>query len=302
MKDVVNIRAFIRSTVMTIIVLIGLVYYQTDGTFDFSTGNVLIENTTELDTLIHTQLDMSPLERPDEIVFDYATNEEMPISSEEILELISIGGYNAKSVHQFSMRSASSYIHPDQVTISLGLNYLDDSDDELYIESEIQRVLSEIITDDMSEYEKVEAVNHYIVNHTTYDYSDPKKGQSVRVLLEDGTGVCAAYARTTSRMLDVLGIENIGVSGEAYGDDEWIAHAWNKVKVDGEWYVLDTTWNHPRTVGGKHSEYFYFLVSDAFIADTHQPMKEDFYPAVNSQYENQYKNDFSDVLPENISN
>ncbi len=293
-----KVNAFFKSFVMTTAVILGLLYYQTDGSFTFRTGNYELSSVDEVGALIHMELDTDVSERPDSIVFDYLTeDEELDFTTDDILYILYNGGYNVKSVENFNMQGQSRMIQKDRVIVNLDINYIDDADDEVYIQSEVDRILSEIITEDMTDYQKVEAINHFVTNHINYDHSDPQNGQSVRVALEHTTGVCTAYARLTGRMLDQVGIENIGISGDGNGDGGWIGHAWNKVQIDGEWYNLDTTWNHPRTVGGKHSEYQYFLVSDDFIQDTHVPYNKDNLPqASNKQFEKQYDNDFSDVV------
>ena len=46
-------------------------------------------------------------------------------------------------------------------------------------------------------------------------------------------------------------------------------HGWNKVKVDGNWYNLDVTWDDPVPDKKGHISYGYFLVSDSQLAKTH---------------------------------
>ena len=40
-------------------------------------------------------------------------------------------------------------------------------------------------------------------------------------------------------LINRLGIDCINISGTADGE----SHAWNNVKLDGEWYEVDVTWN-----------------------------------------------------------
>ena len=60
-------------------------------------------------------------------------------------------------------------------------------------------------------------------------------------VLKEHKGVCQGYALLALKMLRELGIETLYVVGEVNTGP----HAWNLVKVDGEWYHLDTTWNDP---------------------------------------------------------
>ena len=59
-------------------------------------------------------------------------------------------------------------------------------------------------------------------------------------ILINGKGVCAGYSAAFKLLADAAGLENIVVTGYLDGS---LPHAWNKVKIDGEWYIIDTTNN-----------------------------------------------------------
>lgn len=60
-----------------------------------------------------------------------------------------------------------------------------------------------------------------------------------------GYAVCESYAKAMSRLMDAVGIPNMYVTGYAFGDPT-AGHAWNYVQMpDGNWYLLDSTWNNP---------------------------------------------------------
>ena len=57
-----------------------------------------------------------------------------------------------------------------------------------------------------------------------------------------GTGVCDSYARLYYLLCRVAGLEAYVV----YGETNRGYHAWDTVKIDGEWYYADPTWDdHP---------------------------------------------------------
>ena len=91
-----------------------------------------------------------------------------------------------------------------------------------------------------------------------YDASSPL-GQSAYSALVHGKTVCAGYARAYQYLLQQLGIPCYYCTGYA-GED----HAWNIVKLDGDYYNVDVTWDDtdPAT-------YDYFNKSDAAYASTH---------------------------------
>lgn len=181
------------------------------------------------------------------------------------------------------------------ILIRVGVSYRETLEEEAYIDKEVKRIIEEIIKPGMSEYEKVEVINHYIVNNTRYSGSDDRSGQSLSVLLKTGAGVCNAYALAASRFLDEIDIENYFVVGEANNGQEIELHAWNKVKVDGRWYNLDTTWNHPEKLYGKQYAYAYFLNSDEEFKKSHTAHSENLPKCLDARYDGQYDGDYSGI-------
>lgn len=78
--------------------------------------------------------------------------------------------------------------------------------------------------------------------------------------------ICVGYGKLASLMLDKLGIENSYVLGYVNNGGY---HAWNQVKVDGEYYYLDTTWDDPLYHKDGDVRYKYFLVSTEQLKKTH---------------------------------
>ena len=60
--------------------------------------------------------------------------------------------------------------------------------------------------------------------------------------LLQGEAVCAGYAETVRNVLSCMGIESRYVSADNVDSSEH-GHAWNLVKLDGEWYNVDLTWD-----------------------------------------------------------
>lgn len=58
-----------------------------------------------------------------------------------------------------------------------------------------------------------------------------------------GEGVCRAYAELYHELCVRSGLDCVCIYGDARLDDGSVEkHAWNKVKVDGTWLCVDTTW------------------------------------------------------------
>lgn len=158
----------------------------------------------------------------------------------------------------------------NNVVISINFDYHTTAEQEAFIQSEVRRIVQEEINPSMSDFEKVKAINDYIVLNSTYSYNSSTTPHAVYAILNEGKGVCQAYALLAYRLLQEAGMEVRYVTGWA-GE----AHAWNIVKVDGQWYHLDTTWNDPvfSASAGDMSDYVsykYFLISDNAISQDHQ--------------------------------
>lgn len=128
-----------------------------------------------------------------------------------------------------------------------------------------------------TDFEKVKAVNDFVVQNTTYGGKTVKR-HTAYGLMYDKLAVCQGYALTTYKMLKELKIPVRYVVGTSNNQD----HAWNKVKVSGVWYNLDTTWNDPLPNSPTEVQYNYFLISDAQLQKDHSWDKKN-YPASNSK-------------------
>ncbi|WP_342473224.1 transglutaminase domain-containing protein [Metasolibacillus sp. FSL H7-0170] len=119
---------------------------------------------------------------------------------------------------------------------------------------------------DLSAVNKVKYVNDYIVTNTVYNLNSEASPYTPYSILVNGEGVCEGYALTALLLLEELEIETKYISGEVISGE---LHAWNLVKLDGEWYHLDVTWNDPVPDQGNKVFYNYFLISDQQISKDH---------------------------------
>lgn len=138
-------------------------------------------------------------------------------------------------------------------------------------------IVNELISDNMLDIEKEIILHDYVVNTTVYDTENYLKrtyGQSLGILealSEDGRAVCAGYARALELLLNLAGVECYYVTGNTTTDP----HAWNVVKIDGEYYNVDATWDDPPSEDNK-IRYDYFNLSDTEISKDHFIYEESF--------------------------
>lgn len=169
----------------------------------------------------------------------------------------------------------------------LEFKYVDSKDDILeqkaMISAKVDYVLEKIIKPDMTELEKELAIHDYLVLNTKYDVVNyksnmiPMNSYNITGVLLDGVAVCEGYAKTFKLMLERVGIESILVEGPE------INHAWNIVKIDGNHYHVDVTWDDPVPDRRGQVSHRYFNLSDnKMIAGEHIWNQED-YPACTSE-------------------
>jgi hypothetical protein len=174
------------------------------------------------------------------------------------------------------------------------LNYAKLPEESLHaaeaVAGRVKEILSEIISPGMSDYEKELAIHDYLINHCRYDRESlgqgeiPPESHSAYGALVMGTAVCEGYAKAAKLLLDGAGIENTIVIGDSKG----VSHAWNLVKIQGEYYHLDTTWDDPILEdGGETLKYTYFNLTDNEIRKDHQWETSD-YPAAQGTRFNYY--------------
>lgn len=150
-------------------------------------------------------------------------------------------------------------------------------------------IIKTLIKDYMSDYEKELAVHDYLVKNSSYDRrlfsgNMPQESYTDYGILVKGVGVCEGYAKAMYRILNSIGIETLFVTGQGIGHDGSVEpHAWNIVKIDGEYYQVDVTWDNPLTSSGrKEILHDYFNITDAKMRKDHR-WDASLYPKCNKE-------------------
>lgn len=151
---------------------------------------------------------------------------------------------------------------------------------------EVDTIINRIIEPGMSDYEKELAIHDYIVAHCKYGYVDSSKDYAYRAYgaLVQNTAVCNGYAEAMALLLSCVDVENEIITGTADAE----LHAWNLVKLDGEWYQVDATWNDPLPDRGATVRHEYFNVTDEIMDQRHDWKMED-YPSCDADAYNYYQ-------------
>ena len=138
----------------------------------------------------------------------------------------------------------------------------------------INEIIPRVIKSDMTDYEKELAIHDYIVTNCEYGYVDYSNDYAYRAYgaLVQGKAVCNGYAEAMALLLNCVGVENEIMTGWASSE----LHAWNRVRLDGKWYQVDSTWDDPIPDRGSFAGHQFFNVTDEIMDDTHVWTIEDY--------------------------
>jgi hypothetical protein len=148
------------------------------------------------------------------------------------------------------------------------------TEDEIAVNNEARKVIAAIIKPDMNDYEKEKAVHDYLVVNTQYDLSQnvPEVSHTPYGALINKTAVCNGYSDSFKIFMDMLGIPCDVVYGMAkLPSGEAQAHSWNRVRLDGDYYLVDVTWDDPTPDRGQLVSYQYLNVTDEQMSKDRKP-------------------------------
>lgn len=129
----------------------------------------------------------------------------------------------------------------------------------------------------------------YVIEHA--EYGSGTNDQNMDSFFIEGKTVCAGYARVYQYLMQQAGIPCVYVSGTLLASDlqeayDTSAHAWNMVRLEGDWFYVDAT-SGDVTQYGPHTCYQYFLMasqemerlyeSEMSLPETKQPRQSYFY-------------------------
>jgi len=133
-----------------------------------------------------------------------------------------------------------SYSPSTHIVSTVTPHYISGYDSKLF-ETELNDALS-FAEPDMTDLEKAIAMHEYLGATCEYDrrlYSGnmPNASYTPYGVLVNKQAVCQGYALTYKLLMDKLGVECYMVISDN------MDHAWNMVKIDGEYYHVDVTWD-----------------------------------------------------------
>lgn len=211
---------------------------------------------------IYTVGDVSETEKIQKYIYEQLTKrtETIDVSNYGIL-VEDINAIYSSVVNEhpelYYVNRVSWSYNPSTMYVSrLNVTYTDGFDDVAFAQATRQALSG--ITDDMSDMEKAIVLHDYLDVNCQYNTAmDNPHRYSAYGALVDQLAVCNGYALAYKYLLNQVGIECLMVSSKE------LNHAWNMVKLNGEYYQVDTTWDDPINDRLGRARHFYMFVSDA---------------------------------------
>ncbi|MBR1481368.1 MAG: hypothetical protein IJ598_00180 [Ruminococcus sp.] len=175
-------------------------------------------------------------------------------------------------VFWLSPESVYAYIdYGDSVDVEL--RYAFEGDDLREMQDKVHAAATAVIDEapqTASDYELELYFNDYLINHITYD-KETSMPRNVYGGLVNGRAVCAGYSKAFQYLCNRAGIMCTSLFGDILRTDEnteleTTLHSWNCIRLDGDWYHIDVTWNDSKNAAYSHA---YFNLTDDAIRKTH---------------------------------
>lgn len=169
---------------------------------------------------------------------------------------------------RYDQRNKTLYLNYDSVDTVV----IEQKREEIYLK--VDQIISEVVRDSMSDYEKEMALHDYLVDNVEYDFGalDNAEANDFKFVSEEfydsfnpygilinNKGVCQSYAESFKLLCDRARIDCIVVNG-LLGSTP---HAWNKVNIEGSYYNIDLTNNDAGI------PYPVFNVEDKWVAENY---------------------------------
>lgn len=193
----------------------------------------------------------------------------LPVESNtygRILEMIRL---EQLSFNHISMWKLGEYSTSDQ-GFEVNFSYRLTADEISSMNMAAERAAKDIIsrlTPDMDDYEKLKFFHDYLVLNCETD-SEDEYADTIYGALVRKKALCEGYTKAFSYLCNLADIENVIVTGKTY-----VPHMWNMVKLNGNWYHVDVTWDNPDDeLHEKYPDcilYQYFMVTDSVIKNNH---------------------------------
>lgn len=199
---------------------------------------------------------------------------------------IALNGYSLSEAEVRTAAKALTDDHPEifWMTGTMGY-YRDDSTTVIQIYSsfspeEVNQRVNDMravandfyatVPDNLSAFDRELMVHDYLIENVQYDpnidtinldNNNPDSYTAYGALVNH-TAVCEGYTRAFQMLMNGLGVDCVDVIGVSHDQ----MHIWNAVKLDGDWYYVDSTWDDREE---PYARYIYYNINEEYLLDDH---------------------------------
>ena len=138
--------------------------------------------------------------------------------------------------------------------------------DKLLIDNKVNTIVTEA-NKKANLFERELYIHDYLVNNIVYNKTTVRCGDIYGALIE-GKAKCEGYSRAFQYLLHKVGIETYIISGNINDGKE--EHVWNMIKLYGQYYFVDVTFDDPvRSDGQQVLRHNYFNITTSVISKDH---------------------------------
>lgn len=192
--------------------------------------------------------------------------------------------------------NAVNYDHPELFFVDFQhLNFMSDSVSMVYrinykvktglrqaiidgIEQKIKIIIDTACVQNMkNDYEKCRWIHNYLVKNVSYNYAALKDPDhypdsfGINGVFKEHRAVCEGISKAFKLLCDRMGVDALIVSGRSSleGVGTEMPHAWNIVRLEGEYSHVDVTWNISMSRSSQYTRFDYFCMPDKCMRVDH---------------------------------
>ena len=181
-----------------------------------------------------------------------------------------VEAYKNDHPETFWLKGSSLFV-PYGDTTSVKLDYTVQNDKLIAAKKKFNIAVASVLKNLPSgnDFEREEYINNYIIENCKYDDAAAQteniegNENDAYGALVDGKAVCEGYARAFQLLCNKANIDSVLLSGIADSDN----HAWNGVKIGGDWYQIDVTWDDVDDF--IYDSHEYFNLTDSLMYEEH---------------------------------
>lgn len=209
------------------------------------------------------------------------------LTAEEIRLVFSVFIYENPTFYflenSWRTTTESGKTNPSTITLTACTEY-DTVEERVGVEIALQQKLDEVyalVKGKNSPLEKGKAIHDYLIDNLTYADEAAKTGLfscnsskknnwafCLDGLATKNRAVCEGYAKSFLYFSNIFGVESTICTGVGKTNSGSEPHAWNLIKINGNWYGVDATWDDSfAETKGTKTDYTFFGKGTSFSTD-----------------------------------